>query len=314
MIHLNAHTVIEIPSSPEPIPQSVTRSRNAVKSKRAPRSKTTQSSQASHVIELTDSDSEDDLPARVHAKGHTPRRPIAGPSSRASGSQLQPKVGASSSLENIPTHHRKVRAPTSKTMPLFHPSDEENNPPTTVVTAPPEEHSTPFDVHNPMQDIQPQIVPDVFFEEQITLEPEPDPISGYVSRILEIIPDVEPDHLLELVTKHVPQYQGAVVEHVLHVLFEDPAYPKVDRTWKGKRKQAQSDLDMEGDNASSPKKPKIDYANKERPFTGGSSYLDLALVCFAIQYNHRFINVIGVFRSNFKWTSLTSQKRTCERH
>ena len=93
-----------------------------------------------------------------------------------------------------------------------------------------------------------------------------DPISTAVTRILEIIPDVEPTHLLELIKTHLSTYsvfhgnhdpdaddeEGAaagerestveeqvqgVVGHMLHLLFENPDYPKADLQAAGKRKE-----------------------------------------------------------------------------
>jgi TRIAD3 protein (E3 ubiquitin-protein ligase RNF216) len=124
-----------------------------------------------------------------------------------------------------------------------------------------------------MEDVHPAEPPAAV--EVVEPEPEADPTSTYVARILEIIPDVDPDHLLDLVTKNVPTHGDQVVEHVLHSLFEDPTYPKVDRKGKGKRRQ--SDGDAEGDGTPS-KRTKIDYGNKERPYKGGVHYADMALV------------------------------------
>ena len=103
-------------------------------------------------------------------------------------------------------------------------------------------------------------------------EPEPDPISTYVARVLEIIPDVEPDHVLGLMTNELPTHGDQVVEHVLHTLFEDQTYPKVDKKGKGKRKH------VDGDPESPSKKAKIDFEDKERPYKGGADYADMTLV------------------------------------
>ncbi|KAF9468244.1 hypothetical protein BDZ94DRAFT_1154032 [Collybia nuda] len=103
---------------------------------------------------------------------------------------------------------------------------------------------------------------------------------GYVARVLEIIPDVEPDHLLALVTKLAPSLQDGVVEHVLHELFEDPAYPKVDKKGKGKRRQTDEDIREEETSlqgGSPAKRHKVDYSDKTREFRGGIHYTDLAL-------------------------------------
>ena len=139
-----------------------------------------------------------------------------------------------------------------------------------------------------------------------------DPTSTSVAQILEIIPNVEPTHLLQLIETHLPAYsvnrnrgadggEGAgeatveeqaqgVVGHVLHLLFENPDYPKADLRGGGKRKgkdvgdpDTEDDLEGKGKGkgkAKDPalKKPKIDYASIDRPFPGGPNYFDLALV------------------------------------
>ena len=52
-------------------------------------------------------------------------------------------------------------------------------------------------------------------------------IDGYVAQVLEIVPDVHPDHVHALIIQHLPTYFEEVVQPVLHILFEDPTYPKL---------------------------------------------------------------------------------------
>ena len=61
------------------------------------------------------------------------------------------------------------------------------------------------------------------------------PFDLYVAQVLEIIPDVLPAHVFSLLEQYYPNSKDKVVETVLHVLFEDPDYPKADT--KGKRKR-----------------------------------------------------------------------------
>ncbi|KAG6812683.1 hypothetical protein H0H92_001312 [Tricholoma furcatifolium] len=239
--------VIEVSSSPEPEPSTRTvRVKNF------------------SVIELSDDDDDDDaLPQK---------QPVAGPSSRRRPRPQQ--LGSSSSVENIPPPLRKKTTP----VPLFLPSDEENNPlpergkaPTPAPfpldvdadfpTAP--KKSQPLKEPSPEPE-QPEPVPDL----------DPDPQTTMTARVLEIIPDVEPDFLHAKVTQHMldhPDQDAAlIVERILHALFEDNKYPKVDRFGKGKRKQEDSD-------GTASKKTKIDYTDKNRPNNGGTHYNDLAL-------------------------------------
>lgn len=115
-------------------------------------------------------------------------------------------------------------------------------------------------------------------EQPYGTELDSDPVSACVARVLEIVPDVEPDHLTQLVTRAVSTHGSGVLEHVLHVLFEDSKYPKIDAKGKGKRKHA-DDEDKDAQ-AGGSKRPKVDfgYGDLSRAFKGGPDYLDLALV------------------------------------
>jgi hypothetical protein len=115
-------------------------------------------------------------------------------------------------------------------------------------------------------------------EQAYGTELDSDPVSACVTRILEIIPDVEPDHLTWLVTKAVSTHGSGVLEYVLHGLFEDSKYPKIDAKGKGKRKRA-DDEDKDAQ-AEGSKRLKVDfgYGDLSRAFKGGPDYLDLALV------------------------------------
>ena len=79
-----------------------------------------------------------------------------------------------------------------------------------------------------------------------------------------------------------------MVRHVLHLLFENPDYPKADLRADGKIKgKTVGDPDHEDDleekeKGKTSKKPKIDYASIDWLFPGGINYLDLALVCASL--------------------------------
>ena len=141
-----------------------------------------------------------------------------------------------------------------------------------------------------------------------------DPTSIAVAQILEIIPNLEPTHLLQLIETHLLTYsvfhgdrnpdddgeEGAaagervatvqeqvqgVVRHVLLHLFENPDYPRADLRADGKIKgktvggpDDEDDLEGKGKEKVSSKKPRIDYAIIDRPFPGGPNYFELALV------------------------------------
>ncbi|KAG6837047.1 hypothetical protein H0H93_015618 [Arthromyces matolae] len=231
------------------------------------------------VIELTDSDDDEhkDAPPFVRARPKFASNAVAGPSSHRKNQSL----GASSSIENIPK-----KSTSSRSIQLFLSSDEENNPPAvkraqlsrTPVPAP---FPLQLSVEGPeSQRVETPVPAHVSIVDLVAEpEPEPEPHSTVTARVLEIIPDVEPDYLLAMVAKHFidhPENNTATVtELILHALFENDKYPKVNRLGKGKRKHTEHDEDaLQG---SSSKKPKVDYANKDRPFKGGKCYPELAL-------------------------------------
>jgi TRIAD3 protein (E3 ubiquitin-protein ligase RNF216) len=119
------------------------------------------------------------------------------------------------------------------------------------------------------------------------LESPEETMSRYVAQILEIVPDVDPEHCSSLIADHV-HLSDATVERILHILFEDPGYPRK-RKDKGKRK---ADGGAEG-SVPSNKKVKENgrgqgrvagdhgddlWISVERPFLGGINYHQLALV------------------------------------
>jgi hypothetical protein len=111
------------------------------------------------------------------------------------------------------------------------------------------------------------------------LVPESNAVSDCVVRVLEIIPDVEPQHLTALVVKSIPIHGPQVLERVLHVLFEDPNYPRIENKGKGKRKWGDDESDHSRAEGSS-KRQKLDYGygDMSRMFTQGPDYAELALV------------------------------------
>ncbi|RDX42329.1 hypothetical protein OH76DRAFT_1363022 [Lentinus brumalis] len=94
------------------------------------------------------------------------------------------------------------------------------------------------------------------------------PFDAYVAQVLEIIPDVRAAHVFSLIEQHYPTAKDKVVETVLHVLFENPDYPKADAKGKRKREEPQEERAV---------RPKIDYGNKDRVFDRGMWYTPLAL-------------------------------------
>ena len=335
--------IIEIESSPEHTPFSATHN---LKSREKGKGKATPYRLASSVIELTDSESEADegkvSTSPIRRVGPSHSNSHAGSSSKRSyiPNLKSYPVGPTGSSGNIfmPPQQNGVLASGSSSgteaatkqklnghnenPPLFLPGDEEHGSPTPDTAAHigrveasagtwviEQEHT----VLNP--DTQSQIpnqpTASGSDSDPISIE-KLDPTSIAVAQILEIIPDVEPTHLLQLIETHLPTYSvfrdpGAddgegetaagkreatveeqaqgVMGHVLHLLIENADYPKADsRAGKGKGKrvgESDDEINLQGKGKAkdSSKKPKIDYASIDRPFLGGPKYFDLALVC-----------------------------------
>ncbi|KZT66207.1 hypothetical protein DAEQUDRAFT_696012 [Daedalea quercina L-15889] len=95
--------------------------------------------------------------------------------------------------------------------------------------------------------------------------PVDDPVTrmhSYVAQVLEVVPNVLPEHVRVLVERLEPNYGAQVVERILHDLFENADYPKSDPKGKGKRKREDTDDEPEAKSA------KVDYASKDREFQG----------------------------------------------
>jgi hypothetical protein len=121
---------------------------------------------------------------------------------------------------------------------------------------------------------------------------EVDPLQVVLAQILEIVPDVHPDHALSLITQYHPQYQHEVVQPVLHLLFENPDYPKADRN--GKRKIEDPGPGMERD--SQRRKLEADWVKNHREGSRGRDYADLAVVRLFLQQSFRTALTYGHFK------------------
>ncbi|KAL5525503.1 hypothetical protein ACEPAG_6839 [Sanghuangporus baumii] len=96
------------------------------------------------------------------------------------------------------------------------------------------------------------------------------PMDLYLSQVLEVIPDVQPDHARALLFQNHLSYGTDVVAAVLHCLFEQP-YPRIQRN-KGKRKREDDGSVDEAENAVLK-----NYGSRDRPFEGGDHYVEIAL-------------------------------------
>ncbi|KAI6097248.1 hypothetical protein F5141DRAFT_473812 [Pisolithus sp. B1] len=109
-------------------------------------------------------------------------------------------------------------------------------------------------------------------------------MDGYVARVTEIIPDVQPAHVLSLVERATQTNPDAVIELVLHALFEDPSYPKIDRKRKRKRDEAEEEKHEERLSSRGTPKPRVDYLSEDREYDGGPFYFELSLEQLMVDY------------------------------
>ncbi|TFK39205.1 hypothetical protein BDQ12DRAFT_682354 [Crucibulum laeve] len=279
--------VIEIDSSPEPDPMPISRRVRFKSKSKGP------AVQSIPVLEITDSDSDDfeavgsDSDILV-SPVKTGRRPIAlsssyaGPSRARVTNTLQLNVRASSSsLENIPSKDKENGKAAAAKLPLFLPGDEENEPPPSNINGRPEPALPSADTDltvatpTPPMDIGQDLLANELIDVDEIVTPSELDSDTYLAQVLEIVPDVSPAHALTLIEELLPEHKADVLEQVLHRLFEDTNYPKVDK--KGKKRK--SDVGVSEDNDETErKKIKLDYSSTEREYKGGKDYDELALI------------------------------------
>ena len=135
-------------------------------------------------------------------------------------------------------------------------------------------------------------------------EPDPEPIDAStftLATILEIVPDVQPDHVTALVHSYLTQDgelmpSALLVEQVLHQLFENPDYPKVEK--KGKKRKNAEEPATSGSGqiggGRPKKKVKIDYRTTQRIKDPSIAYRNLSLVSafFFFFWGGRVVSVL----------------------
>ena len=245
--------VIEISSSPEPQPPPKTRPRLQTRSQRT--------KIYEDIIEISDSD--EDMP---FARGSSSKNkrwendPAEAEPSRPGPSQSFDSPRANLQLNATGGSSRSAE---HSTAPCSLPSSDEDGlgapQPVSLVMA---DEDIPMAVH---------------LSKAPTPGPAPDPVDLYIARVLEVVPDVQPEHVRTLLGRHISTHKDGLVELILHMLFEDSDYPKVDKKGKRKRKEG-IDADSQ-DSKRGKARIKIDYGSKDRPSTGGFFYPDIALVC-----------------------------------
>lgn len=112
------------------------------------------------------------------------------------------------------------------------------------------------------------------------------PLDRLIASVLEIIPDVDPDHLMLLFTANNPggdaERASQLLEPILHSLFENVNYPKKQVEAKRKR-QEEGDVPTAGPSQHKKKKietvVKMNVATTDRPPVPSLEYYELSMVC-----------------------------------
>jgi hypothetical protein len=129
----------------------------------------------------------------------------------------------------------------------------------------------------------------------IDLDPDPEPIDSLsfaVAKVLEIVPDVQPDHITALVHSYLdrdgePTSPNLLIEQILHQLLENPDYPKVEK--KRKKRRSAEEPDATGNSESGVERPKkkvkIDYRTTQRSKVPSVAYGNLALVSTSLLFS-----------------------------
>jgi TRIAD3 protein (E3 ubiquitin-protein ligase RNF216) len=107
----------------------------------------------------------------------------------------------------------------------------------------------------------------------------PNPHERLVERVREVVPDVLPAHVFELLAEHEAVPHVELLNVVIHILLEDRSYPK-DIKGKGKaREPEEKSAEISGDTNRS-----VDYTHPDASRHLGRVYQDLSLVRINISF------------------------------
>ncbi|KAH9837572.1 uncharacterized protein C8Q71DRAFT_753273 [Rhodofomes roseus] len=250
--------IIELDSSPDLRPQTrATTSRQVNRTGKG--KKRARPIPATDIIELSDSDLDGDAVSLPRSRGRRPQPPpapagpVAGPSRVAQMPLFLPDLDDAVEVDRPKSPSAKstnsgVSSDMRRGMARLH---LDQAPPPVVAPAQPV-------ARPPEPPAAPVIVGPNAMGVDLTVDDGPARLDAYVAQVLEIVPDVLPEHVRMLVEQNEPTYEGQVVERILHSLFELPNYPKADPQGKGKRKREDDDQGREAKNV------KVDYASKNR--------------------------------------------------
>ncbi|TFK49205.1 hypothetical protein OE88DRAFT_398971 [Heliocybe sulcata] len=262
--------IIEISSSPEHQPNP--RANRRIGARR----RTVALKVTGDVIEISDSDGETrsavcrKILSKQTNRDATP--PKAGPS-RQPASHAR-KAGSSQDASKLGGRASQIVSE-DFVLPLFLPEDDGLD----ISDAIPK-----FDERHPSPPRSPSPIPEKVDDVNLA--------QASLAQVLEIVPDVEPEHAIDLIerVREIKENKGEeanvgnVVEAVLHNLFESANYPKLDRKGKGRNTggigKRGRDEEFEGEAGPLAKKVKLDFDSAFFEDDGLSDQLDCAC-CFS---------------------------------
>lgn len=113
-----------------------------------------------------------------------------------------------------------------------------------------------------------------------------DPVDKYLSAVLEVVPDVQPDYAGTLLFNSAPTAGSEAVDEVVRFLLQNP-YPKIEDKGGAEKERA--------------KFTSTHYSCKDRLFMGGRFYTSIALVSISFVQFLPFFSLGSVFyRSSFR--------------
>jgi TRIAD3 protein (E3 ubiquitin-protein ligase RNF216) len=104
-----------------------------------------------------------------------------------------------------------------------------------------------------------------------------------VERVREVVPDVLPAHVLELLSMHETAFANNLLDAVIHTLLEDRSYPK---DVKGKAKAVNKETEEVLGNIDTD----VDYTLLDTNRRLGSTYRTLSLVCFDFPFFRKLLS------------------------
>ena len=183
-------------------------------------------------------------------RGQTPASPQASPVPQRTTSPVQKPQAHSLLGQELGVEARPLTPPATTDAPQL-----------------PDHQLTPPLDHGPLPHDPPPRVPTP------ALEDAPETQERLVERVREVVPDVLPAHVFDLLAAHETAFHNDILNVVIHILLEDRSYPK-DIKGKGKARAAgEKPAEISGGT-----NPSVDYTHPNADRHLGRAYRSLSIV------------------------------------